>query len=162
MKKLLLALTIIALVAAASASVRAGNAGSGNVSTSVTGTAETGSVATVCEMGTFVAQSATVETQKPPAQPAENRDDEAENTCETTAAVNAAPQPITETPPETALLTNSNPYLDQSLFGKSKTENGVLYVYVPGFGWVEENLQPGGCTIAYYMSENGNKVGIMD
>ena len=44
-----------------------------------------------------------------------------------------------DNPPEYASSSNNTSVadgMDKSLWGKDKTENGVNYTYVPGFGWV--------------------------
>ena len=43
---------------------------------------------------------------------------------------------------------------------KPDTKNGQIYI--PGFGWVQNNGGGGSGTVAEDMYENGNKIGIMD
>lgn len=45
--------------------------------------------------------------------------------------------------------------------GDTKTENGKNYIYIGGFGWIENHGGGGSGTVAEGMQENGNKIGQM-
>lgn len=74
-----------------------------------------------------------------------------------------APQP---TPPATltpAVTSKSSPASSEPKSGNKKVIDGKPYVYVPGFGWIDDNGGGGsGTTVGNPGDElTGNKVGIM-
>ena len=169
MKKLIITLVIIALVAALCAAVLVPEQSVENIPAEpeIAETAATAIKAPNMEspvMQDLNNEASTYDYSSPANNPAAAEiiaEKEVASTVSEAPPSQPAPTSVSQPSETTQPTATPNPYLDQSLFGKSKTVNGVEYVYIPGFGWVEGSPQPGVCTIVYDMYENGNKVGIM-